>query len=252
MEKYKLYLGDCLSIMKNIPDKSIDLILCDLPYGATSCEWDEIIPFNLLWEQYERIKKDNGAILLFGQEPFSSKLRLSNLKEYKYDIYWEKERLTNINQVKKRVGKTIETISVFYNKQCTYNPQMIKYTGKPRSNKIKNGKLGGLTDSKTKKVKEYKDTGYRYPTQVWKYQRDCLKSNLHPTQKPVALLENLIKTFSNEGDLILDNCMGSGSTAIACINTNRKFIGIEINQEYFNIAKERIDNHIKRSKKWFT
>jgi site-specific DNA-methyltransferase (adenine-specific) len=172
-------------------------------------------------------------------------LRTSNIKDYKYDIYWEKERLTNINQVKRRVGKTVETISVFYKKQCTYNPQMLEYTGPKRSNKVKNGKLGTLTDLKgDKKVKEYVDTGKRYPTQVWKYKRDCLTSNLHETQKPIALLENLIKTFSNEGDIVLDSCMGSGSTCVACINTNRKFIGIELNDEYFNIAKKRVEESL--------
>lgn len=124
-------------VNENIPDKSIDMILCDLPYGTTKCKWDSIIPFEQLWKHYKRIIKYNGAIVLFGQEPFSSFLRLSNILDYKYDIYWEKERLTNINQVKKRVGKTVETISVFYNKQCTYNPQMIKYNGKLRSNKVK-------------------------------------------------------------------------------------------------------------------
>lgn len=219
------------------------MILCDLPYGTTKCKWDSIIPFEQLWKHYKRIIKYNGAIVLFGQEPFSSFLRLSNILDYKYDIYWEKERLTNINQVKKRVGKTVETISVFYNKQCTYNPQMIKYNGKLRSNKVKNGTLGKLTDEQTKKVIEYKDTGYRYPTQVWKFQRDCLKSNLHPTQKPILLLEQLIKTYTNEKDLVLDNCMGSGSTGVACLNTNRNFIGIELDEKYFNIAKERIQNH---------
>lgn len=237
---YKILNGDCLDLMKKIPDKSIDLILCDLPYGTTRCSWDIIIPFDTLWEQYNRITKDNTAILLFGQEPFSTLMRMSNLSDYKYDIYWEKERLTNINQVKRRVGKTIENISVFYKKQCIYNPQMIKYNGKPRSNKVKNGKLGSLTDEQEKKVIEYNDTGWRYPTQVWRFQRDCLTSNLHPTQKPVALLEELIKTYSNENSLILDNCMGSGSTGIACLNTNRNFIGIELNEKYFNIAKERI------------
>ena len=219
------------------------MILCDLPYGTTKCKWDSIIPFEQLQKHYKRIIKYNGAIVLFGQEPFSSFLRLSNILDYKYDIYWEKERLTNINQVKKRVGKTVETISVFYNKQCTYNPQMIKYNGKLRSNKVKNGTLGKLTDEQTKKVIEYKDTGYRYPTQVWKFQRDCLKSNLHPTQKPILLLEQLIKTYTNEKDLVLDNCMGSGSTGVACLNTNRNFIGIELDEKYFNIAKERIQNH---------
>ena len=242
----KLYNGDCIEIMKGIPDRSIDLILCDLPYGTTKCGWDIIISFDDLWKQYKRIIKDNGAIVLFGQEPFSSLLRTSNLDMYRYDIYWEKERLTNIMQVKKRVGKTIETISVFYKNQPTYNPQMIKYDGKPRSNKVKNGKLGKLVDDNNdKSVREYVDTGYRYPTQVWKFKRDTLTSNIHPTQKPVALLEELIKTFSNKGDTVLDNCMGSGSTGVACINTNRNFIGIELDENYFRIAKERIQSDSK-------
>lgn len=228
--------------MKDIPDESIDAIICDLPYGTTKCSWDIIIPFDKLWEQYNRIIKDNGAIVLFGQEPFSSFLRMSNISNYKYDIYWEKERLTNINQVKRRVGKTVETICVFYKKQCTYNPQMVKYEGKPRTNKVKNGKMGSLTDQQEKKVFEYNDTGWRYPTQVWKFQRDCLKSNLHKTQKPIALLEELIKTFTNEGDLILDNCMGSGSTGVACLNTGRDFIGIELDDAMFKVAENRINS----------
>ena len=245
MSKIDLRHGDCLELMKDIPDNSIDMILCDLPYGTTACNWDIIIPFDKLWEQYKRIIKENGAIILFGQEPFSSFLRVSNIENYKYDIYWEKERLTNINQVKRRVGKTVETISVFYKKQCTYNPQMMKYDGKRRTNKVKNGKMGTLTDQQQKKVIEYNDTGWRYPTQVWKFQRDCLVSNLHPTQKPVALLEYLIKTYTNEGDTVLDNCMGSGSTGVACKNLNRSFIGIELDERYFNIAKERIEKSDK-------
>lgn len=243
---YKLWLGDCIKLMKNIPDKSIDMVLCDLPYGTTSCQWDIIIPFGGLWEQYHRIIKPNGVVVLFGQEPFSSVLRLSNIKEFKYDWYWEKERLTNISQVKHRAGKTVETISVFYNKQCIYNPQMQEYHGKPRSNKVKNGKLGILTDHQTKKVFEYKDNCLRYPTQVLRFQRDCLTSNLHPTQKPVALLEYLIKTYTKEHETILDNCMGSGSTGVACINTNRNFIGMELNEEYFKIAKERIEREYNK------
>ena len=244
----QLLQGDCLELMKDIPDGSIDMILCDLPYGTTKCSWDVLIPFEPLWEQYNRVIKDNGVICLFGQEPFSSFLRVSNINNYKYDIYWEKERLTNINQVKKRVGKTIETISIFYKKQCTYNPQMIKYNGQPRTNKVKNGKMGVLTDQQEKKVIEYKDTGWRYPTQVWKFQRDCLTSNLHPTQKPVALLEELIKTYTNEGETILDNCMGSGSTGVACIHTNRNFIGMELDETYFNIAKNRIEEELSTPK----
>ena len=226
--------------MQEIPDNSIDCIICDLPYGTTACTWDIVIPLDKLWMEYKRITKPNAAIILFGQEPFSSLLRVSNLSDYRYDIYWEKERLTNINQVKRRVGKTVETISVFYKKQCTYNPQMIKYTGKPRSNKVKNGKLGKLSDCNEKPVFEYRDNGLRYPTQVWRFKRDCLTSNLHPTQKPLALIEELVKTYSNENDTVLDNCMGSGTTGVACRNLNRNFYGIEKDKKYFDIAKERI------------
>lgn len=240
MNKIELYQGDCLDVMAKLKDKSIDLICTDLPYGTQNSKWDVQIPFDLLWKAYKRIIKPNGAILLFGQEPFSSYLRLSNIKDYRYDIYWEKERLTNINQVKRRVGKTIETISVFYEKQCTYNPQMVKYNGAKRTNKVKNGVMGGLVDSQRKTVMQYNDTGYRYPTQVWKFQRDCLKSHLHETQKPLALLEELIKTFSNEGDTVLDSCMGSGTCGVACKELNRNFVGIELDNKYFDIAKERI------------
>lgn len=221
-----LRYGDCLDVMQEIPNNSIDCIICDLPYGTTACSWDIVIPLDKLWMEYKRITKPNAAIILFGQEPFSSLLRVSNLSDYRYDIYWEKERLTNINQVKRRVGKTVETISVFYKKQCTYNPQMIKYTGKPRSNKVKNGKLGKLSDCNEKPVFEYRDNGLRYPTQVWRFKRDCLTSNLHPTQKPLALIEELVKTYSNESDTVLDNCMGSGTTGVACKNLNRNFYGI--------------------------
>lgn len=240
----RIYNEDCIEGMKKIPDGVVDAIICDLPYGTTSCQWDVVIPFDQLWEQYHRICKPNDAIILFGSEPFSSFLRMSNLSEYKYDIYWEKERLTNINQVKRRVGKTVETISIFYKSQCTYNPQMAIYTGTPRTNKVKNGKLGILTDSSEKKVFEYKDNGLRYPTQVWKFQRDCLTNNIHPTQKPVALIQQLIKTYTNEGELILDNCMGSGTTAIAAIRENRHFIGFELDTKYYDKANERIANEI--------
>ena len=244
-----LRYGDTIEQMKLIPDKSIDFICCDLPYGTTACKWDTIIPFEPLWEQYERIIKDNGAIILFGQEPFSSTLRMSNIKNYKYDWYWGKERLTNISQVKRRAGKTVETISVFYKKQPIYNPQMEIYSGKPRSNRVKNGKMGKLTDGQEKPVFEYHDNGLRYPTQVLKFQRDCLTSNLHPTQKPLALLEYLVKTYTNEGDTILDNTFGSCTTGIACINTNRNFIGIENNMDYFNISLKRVEE--KRKEKEF-
>lgn len=183
MSKYKLFLGDCLEEMKKIPDNSIDCIICDLPYGTTQCKWNSVIPFDKLWEQYRRIRKESTPIILFGQEPFSSYLRLSNINEFRYDLYWQKERITNIMQVKKRFGKDVEVISVFYKNQCTYNPQMVKYDGPKRSNKVKNGKLGKLIDdAENKSVVEYVDKGVRYPTQVLKYKRDILTSNLHPTQ----------------------------------------------------------------------
>jgi site-specific DNA-methyltransferase (adenine-specific) len=230
--------------MKEIDDKSIDCIITDLPFGSTSCAWDLVIPFDKLWEQYSRIAKPNAAIVLFGQEPFSSYLRLSNIKDYKYDWYWEKERITNIMQVKRRAGKTIETISVFYKEQCVYNPQMIIYDGKPRTNKIKDGSLGKLVDNNENKPREYKDNGTRYPTQLLKFKRDILTSNLHPTQKPLALLEYLLRTYTNEGNLVLDSCIGSGTTCLAAKNLNRRFIGIEKDLEIFKVAEQRLKTEI--------
>lgn len=238
----ELYNADCLEQMKTISDHSIDFILCDLPYGTTKCSWDSVISFDRLWEQYNRIIKPNGAIALFGQEPFSSLLRASNIKDYKFDWYWEKERPTNIFQIKRRAGKTIENICMFYKAQPTYNPQMTKHEGKLVTNKIKDGKLGKLVDDSERKPFEYVGNGTRYPTQLLHFQRDCLKENYHLTQKPVALLEYLIKTYTNEGDTVLDNTMGSGSTGVACVRTNRNFIGIELDVNYFKIANERIKN----------
>lgn len=238
----QLIQGDCLEILKTIPEHSIDLILTDPPYGSTSCSWDIVIPFEQMWEQFHRVIKKNGAILIFGQEPFSSLLRCSNLQEYKYDLYWEKERLTNIPQVKKRYGKTIETISVFYAEQPTYNPQMRKYDGPPRSNGQGKGVLySELADGVKTKIVPYQDNGLRYPTQLLHYPRD-IRSKLHPTQKPIALLKELIKAFTNEGDLVLDSCMGSGSTGVAALETNRDFIGIEKDEKYFEISKNRISS----------
>jgi len=233
--------GDCLEKMKDIPDCSIDAIICDLPYETTKCEWDVIIPFEPLWEQYKRIIKPNSAIVLFGQEPFSSLLRMSNIEDYKYDWYWEKERLTNIFQVKNRPGKTIETISVFYKNQCTYNVQKDNYYGERRTNKIKKGKLGKLVDNSLKKPFEYNDDGTRYPTQLLRFKRDILTCNLHPTQKPEKLMDFLIKVYTHEGDTILDNAMGSGTTIVSAINNNRKYIGIEKVNSIFEVAEKRIN-----------
>ena len=236
--------GDCLELMKDIPDKSIDMILCDLPYGTTSCKWDVIIPFDKLWEQYNRIIKDNGAIVLFGSEPFSSKLRMSNLKNYKYDWKWLKSRKTGFQMVRKRPLKCYEDILVFYNKQPTYyNTELIKLE-KPINSYRKNGKGGTLLNTiKCQKGRTQEYTNYNKDTLCFNNEHNV--NALHPTQKPVALLEYLIKTYTNEGDTVLDNCMGSGSTGVASINTNRNFIGIELDENYFNIAKERINNIVR-------
>ena len=246
-----LYNGDCLKVMQNVPDKSVDMILCDLPYGTTACKWDVIIPFDLLWEQYNRIIKDEGAIVLFGSEPFSSALRVSNLKNFRYDWIWKKDGVTNFANAKKMPLRCIENISVFYKKLPTYNPQNLIHCNKV----AKNGKsVGGdtlrtdvLQSSGKGKLRtqghQYVQEFTNYPTQFLEYKRD--KDKLHPTQKPVALLEYLIKTYTNEGDTVLDNCMGSGSTGVACVNTNRNFIGIEKDPKYFEIAKNRIETASK-------
>ena len=237
--------GDCLTLMKDIPNGSVDLVLTDLPYGTTACKWDSIIPFEPMWEQLNRIIKPNGAICLFGSEPFSSALRMSNIKNYRYDWYWEKERLTNVFQVKRRPGKVIENILVFYNKQCVYNPQKVPHEGK----RVSNSPSKDATFSKTQKgdlekigVMPYIDDGTRYPTQVLRFNRDNQLSLVHETQKPVALLEYLICTYTNDGETVLDFTMGSGSTGVACVNTGRNFIGIELDEGYFQIAKKRIES----------
>lgn len=238
----QLYNGDCIEIMNNLirDGVNVNAIITDIPYGTTACSWDKVIPFDDMWNCIKGIRKSSSPILLFGNEPFSSLLRVSNIKEYKYDIYWQKERPTNILQLKKRPAKVIETICVFYDKQPVYNPQMTVYDGPKRGNKIKDGKLGTLVDSGNRKPREYVDTGLRYPLQIVKFNRDILTSNLHPTQKPLALMEYLVKTFTNENDTVLDFTMGSGTTGVACRNLNRNFIGIELNKEYFDIAEKRI------------
>lgn len=248
-EKFDLFNGDCLEIMKNISDKSIDMILCDLPYGTTACKWDSVIPFEPLWEQYNRIIKDNGAIVLFGSEPFSSYLRMSNIKNYKYDWIWNKNRGYGFATANKMPMKSHEIISVFYKKLPTYNPQ--KTTGLPYKTKagLRKNVIKTLRDSETIKGDKNRqcacfraetiNNGDRFPLSIIAFNRDSKK--LHPTQKPVALLEYLIKTYTNENETVLDNCMGSGSTGVACINTNRHFIGIELDKNYFEIAKKRIE-----------
>mgnify|MGYP001062722168 CR=1 FL=1 len=237
----KLYNMDCLEGMKLIADKSIDMILCDLPYGTTKCKWDVVIPFKPLWEQYERVIKDSGAIVLFGSEPFSSSLRLSKVELFKYDWVWDKVSVVGFANAKKMPLRNIETVSVFYKSQPTYNPQgLIKIEPK----KIKNGRTHkekgekGMTAINGGRFKEgYIQEYTNYPKQILTFNRE---KGSHPTQKPVALFEYLIKTYTNEGETVLDNCMGSGTTAVACINTNRNFIGFEIDKEYFEKAQKRI------------
>ena len=246
-DDFKLYNGDCIKIMNRLISEGVkvDSVITDIPYGTTACVWDCVIPFDDMWSCIKRIRKDSAPILLFGNEPFNSYLRISNINEYKYDIYWQKERATNIFQLKKRPGKVIEIINVFYKKQCTYNPQMLDYDGPKRTNKIKDGKLGLLVDSQNRKPYEYKDTGKRYPLQIVNFKRDVLTSNLHPTQKPLELMEYLVKTYSNEGDTVLDFTMGSGTTGVACKNLGRKFIGIESDKAYYDIAKDRIAKNLQ-------
>ena len=240
MEINKIYNEDCLEGMKRIADGSVDMILCDLPFGTTQCKWDTIIPFEPLWEQYKRVIKPNGAIALFGSEPFTSMLIVSNIKQFKYNWIWQKNRPTGFLNAKRQPLNDNEAISVFYEKQCTYNPQMTvadkiyKYNAVTRANSDCYGK-----QRKIKKI----DTGKRYPKRIQYFNKIYTREQRHPTQKPVALFEYLIKTYTNPGELVLDNCMGSGTTAIACMNTQRNFIGFEIDKGYYDIACKRINNH---------
>jgi DNA modification methylase len=241
----KLYNGDCLEIMKLIPDKSIDAIITDPPYGTTACKWDSVIPFDLMWKQLSRIIKDNGAIVLFGSEPFSSHLRMSNIKNYKYDWIWCKSIGANPLLCKKRPMKYHENILVFYKKQPTYNPQMTK--GKMRNKKpimsgLKTDENWGGAMKNIKGLENINDL--YYPRSYQYFSNANQKAKQHPTQKPVALMEYLIKTYTNEFETVLDFTMGSGTTGVACCNTNRDFIGIELDKEYFKIAQERIKNEL--------
>ena len=244
-EQYKLYNGDCLEIMKDIPDKSIDSIICDLPYGTTGCKWDIIIPFDKLWEQYNRIIKDNGAIILTATQPFTSKLVLSNIKGFKHEWIWQKEQGVGFQIVKYKPLQEHESVLVF-----TANGEKVNYYPiKEKIEKVKKIKRNGNNGNSETSPLKYSDNRVsiyteKYPTSIKKFKRD---KGLHPTQKPIALLEYLIKTYTKEGETVLDNCMGSGSTGVACINTNRRFIGIELDSNYYNIAKQRIDEYVKSS-----
>ena len=233
MMSVKLLQGDCLELMKDIPDGSVDMILADLPYGTTRNRWDEVLPFNALWKEYERIIKDNGAIVLHSQQLFTSKLIMSNSNIYKYSWVWSKSQVSGFLNAKKQPLREHEDICVFYKKQCTYNPQMVK--GKMQ---LKNTGKRSSNYNKFEAQPHYSDE--YYPKTILDFPLRRFKGG-HPTQKPVELAEYLIKTYTNEGDTVLDNVMGSGTTGVACKNLNRNFIGMELDEEYFKIATERIN-----------
>ena len=235
----ELIQGDCLEIMKNIPSASVDMILCDLPYGTTRNKWDTCLNLGKLWEQYKRIIKDNGAIVLFSQMPFTAALVMSNPKMFRYEWIAEKSLATGFLNAKRMPMKAHENILVFYKKLPTYNAQMTK--GKPYS--ITRRDIGGQYLHNFESI-ETKNEGTRCPRDVLRdlWQPYCGGKMYHPTQKPVPLLEYLIKTYTNEGDTVLDNCMGSGSTGVACVNTKRDFRGVELDENYFDIARRRIND----------
>jgi DNA modification methylase len=251
----QLLKGDCLELMKQIPNGSIDAIITDPPYGTTACKWDSVIDFDLMWEQMNRVIKPNGAIVLFGSEPFSSALRMSNIKNYKYDWIWDTKKTSSPFLAKKRPLLNYQIISVFNKKQPTYNPQPYKKStigimGKKSVNYSDNFVTNKKNScGKIDTTKNKNDNEFGYPRSIIKdipvlnnlSSKD--KSGLHPTQKPVALMKYLIKTYTNENETVLDFTMGSGSTGVACVNTNRNFIGIEMNAGYFDIATKRIQNN---------
>lgn len=233
----KIFHGDCIELMKDIPDRSIDMILCDLPYGSTQCKWDVQISFMLLWHQYKRVIKQTGAILLFGTEPFSSYLRLSNIEMYKYDWVWDKIKGTGFLNAKKQPMRNYELVSVFYKKQCTYNPQ--KTVGHQRIKTYRGKHLQTDVYGEMKNDYHY-DSAERYPRNIIQFLTDTQNKSLHPTQKPVSLCEYLIKTYTNEGDVVLDNCAGSGTTGVACENTKREYILMEKEKKYYDTIIERL------------
>ena len=238
-----IYHDDCFNIFPSLPERSIDLVLCDMPYGTTSCKWDTVLDLDKMWEHVKRVSKDNTAIVLFGAQPFTSVLVCSNLKMFKYDWVWQKPKGTGHLNAKKMPLRDKEDILIFYNKSCRYNPQFS--VGSPYKNKAGNPNLNtSQTDCYGAYTNIREDNpGRRYPKQIIQFPV-VERGSVHPTQKPVALLEYLIKTYTDEGDTVLDFCMGSGSTGVACKNTNRNFIGIEKELKYYEIAKNRIGDQL--------
>lgn len=254
MNIIQIYNEDCLQGMKRIPDGSVDAIICDLPYGTTKCKWDTIIPFEPLWEQYNRVIKKHGAIVLFGTEPFTASLIISNLSKFREKLTWQKHKPSNIGNAKYMHLKYSEDIVVFSDGKCVYNPQM-----QPRlSDRVRQAQKGNSKQWRTNRKDSAEvsfatayeardwhtfDADLKYPGNVITIPAVVSNSHekvSHPTQKPVALLEYLVKTYTNEGETVLDNCFGSGTTAIACINTNRKFIGFELDKEYYELGINRL------------
>ena len=253
MSDIQLYHGDCLSVMSQLPDMCCDLILCDPPFGTTACKWDSVLPMDKVWEQYNRILKNQGSVLLFGSEPFSSYLRMSNIKAFKYDWIWLKNRPTGFQHACNMPLKDYEIVSVFSNasmghekllgeRRMTYNPQgIVKVDWERKRSSSKFGNIVGKRKShKNYGVQEYTN----FPTMTLEFDKD--EYNLHPTQKPVALLSYLIRTYTNGCATVLDNCMGSGSTGVAAVETERNFIGIELDSHFFSVAKERIERKQKQ------
>ena len=247
IELNKIYNEDCLQGMKKIPDSSVDMILCDLPYGTTACTWDEIIPFKPLWEQYERVIKDNGAIVLTASQPFTSALIMSNPDLFKYEWIWEKNRTVGFLNAKNAPLKKHESVLVFSKgtiangskRRMNYFPQGLKVINKVKNSVKQNNNT--VVGSRPSRGKPYIATHTGYPNSILSFNNE--PKQIHPTQKPVALFEYLIKTYTNKGDTVLDNCMGSGTTAIACLNTERNFIGFELNEEYYNMSLKRISEN---------
>lgn len=244
MELNKIYNEECIEGMKRIEDKSVDMILCDLPYGTTACKWDTIIPFNKLWEQYERVIKDNGAIVLTATQPFTSALIMSNVNNFKYNWTWDKVTAKGHLVAKYRPMQQTEDVCVFGKGRINYYPIM-ELRDKVRKDVSVEYSRTQIIGGTTSKEKEKILRTHKYPKTILKYSNASQKNKIHPTQKPVELFEYLIKTYTNEGETVLDNCMGSGTTAIACINTNRNYIGFELDENYYNASLERIKEHEK-------
>lgn len=245
--KIELLCGDCLELLKAVPENSVDLVLADLPYGITSAKWDCELPLDVLWDHYERVAKPNAAIVLFSAQPFTSKLIMSKVNWFKYCWYWEKEKGTGFLNAKNQPLRCIEEICVFYKKKGIYNPQMVPLD-KPYRHKLPTSKSETINDvSSFNEEKKYKVYTHSYPKNILKYARDNANKGSHSTQKPVALVEYLVETYSTEGDLVLDNTMGSGTAGVACKRLGRSFIGMELDDKMFKIAQDRIntmDRHI--------